>query len=172
MDGLAGNSLPGMKRAAKDHKIRRPIDNDNSDMIWLFTDASPTRTGAWIGQEPTRDAARPALFYSTKVTPAESNYPTHQQETLTIVEAMESVAHLLLHRHFTVVTDHESLTKLMTQKNLNGRQQRWLTHISKYDYEIEYQPGAKNFLADYLSRIHEVDSGPEDITLKDPTRDE
>ena len=85
---------------------------------------------------------------------------------------MESFGHLWLHRHFTVVTDHESSTKLMTQKNLNGRQQRWLTHISKYDYEIEYQPGAKNFLADYLSRIYEVDSGPEDITLKEPTLDE
>ena len=60
----------------------------------------------------------------------------------------------------------------MTQKNLNGRQQRWLTHINKYDYEIEYQPGARNFLADYLSRIHEVDSGPEDTTPKDPTLDE
>ena len=57
----------------------------------------------------------------------------------------------------------------MTQKNLSGRQQRWLTHISKYDFEIEYQPGAKNFLADYLSRIHESGSGPGDITLKDPT---
>ena len=85
---------------------------------------------------------------------------------------MESFAHLLLHRHFTVVTDHDGLTKLMTQKNLNGRQQRWLTHISKFDYEIEYPPGAKDFLADYLSRIHELDSGSEDIALKDPTLDE
>ena len=85
---------------------------------------------------------------------------------------MDSFAHLLLHRHFAVVTDHESLTKLMRQKNLNGRQHRWLTHISKYDYKIEYQPGAKNFLADYLSRIHEANSGPQDITLKAPTLDE
>ena len=82
---------------------------------------------------------------------------------------MESFADLLLHRHFTVVTDHESLTNLVTQKNLKGRQQRWLTHIRKYNYEIEYQLGAKNFLADYLSRICEANSGPKDITLKDPT---
>jgi len=68
-----------------------------------------------------------------------------------------------------VVTDHESLTKLMTQKNLNGRQQRWLTHISHLDFKIAYQPGAKNVLADYLSRIHEGISGPLDISLKDPT---
>ena len=141
-------------------------------MIWLFTDASPTGTGAGIGQGPMRDAARPASFHCRKPKPAQSNYPTHQQETLAIFETTESFAHLLLHRHFTVVTDHEDLTKLMTQKNLNRRQQRWRTNISKFDYEIEYQPGAKNFLAEYLSRMHEVGNGPQDITLKDPTLDE
>jgi len=101
--------------------------------------------------------------------PSQSNYPTHQQETFAIIEAMEAFTPHLLHRQFTVVTDHESLTKLMTQKNLNGRQQRWLTHISHFDFKIEYQPGAKNFLADYLSRIHEGTPGPLDISLKDPT---
>jgi len=84
---------------------------------------------------------------------------------------MEAFAPHLLHRQFTVVTDHENLTKLMTQMNLNGRQQRWLTHISRYDFKIEYQPGAKNFLADYVSRIHEGTSRPVDISLKDPTSD-
>lgn len=84
-----------------------------------------------------------------------------------MVEAIESFAHLLLDRHFTVVTDYKSLTKLMRQKNLCGRQQRWLMHISQNDFEIEYQPEVRNFLADYLSRIHETDSGPRDRTLKD-----
>jgi len=77
----------------------------------------------------------------------------------------------LLHRQFTVVTDHESFTKLMTQKNLNGRQQRWLTHITHFDFKIEYQPGAKNFLADHLSRIHEGNPGPLYLSLMDPTID-
>jgi len=84
---------------------------------------------------------------------------------------MEAFAPHLLHRQFTVVTDHESLTKLMTQKNLNGRQQRWLTHISHFDFKIEYQQGAKSFLADYLSRIHEGTPGPLDISLMDPAID-
>jgi len=84
---------------------------------------------------------------------------------------MDAFAPHLLHRQYTVVTDHESLTKLMTQKNLNGSQQRWLTHISRFDFKIEYQPGAKNFLADYLSRIHEGSPGPLDISLKDATID-
>jgi len=136
-------------------------------MIWLFTDVSPTGAGAWIGQGPIRDAARPAAFHSRKLTPSQSNYPPYQQETRAIIEAMEAFAPHLLHRHFTVVTDHESLTKLMTQKNLNGRQQRWLTHIRHFDFKIEYPTGGKNFLADYLSRIHEGTPGPLDINLKD-----
>jgi len=84
---------------------------------------------------------------------------------------MEVVALHLLHRQFTVVTDHESLTKLMIQRNLNGRQQRWLMHISRFEFKIEYKPGVKNFLADYLSRIYEGTAGPLDISLKDPTVD-
>jgi len=82
---------------------------------------------------------------------------------------MEAFAPHLLQRQFTVITDHESLSKLMTEKNLNGRQQRWLTHISRFDFRIVYQPGAMNFLADYISRIHEGTPGPLDISLKDPT---
>ena len=169
---LQETAFQAVKRAAEEHRILKPIDYNNPDMVWLFTDASPTGTGAWIGQGPTRDTARPAAFHSRKLTPAQNNYPTHQQEALAIVEAMDSFAHLLLHRHFTVVTDHESLTKLMTQKNLSQRQQRWLTYISRYDFKIEYQPGSRNYLADYLSRIHEGESNPLDITLKDPTTNE
>ena len=44
-------------------------------------------------------------------------------------------------------------------------------HIIHFDFKIEYQPGAKNFLADYLLRIHEGTPGPIDISLKDPTID-
>jgi len=100
-----------VKRAADKHKVLRPIDYNKPDMIWLFTDVSPTGTAAWIGQGPTRDAVRPAAFHSRKLTPSQSNYPTHQQEMLAISKAMEAFAPHLLHRQFTVVTDHESLTK-------------------------------------------------------------
>jgi len=113
-----------VKQAADKHKVRRVIDYNKPDMIWLFTDASPTGTGAWIGEGPTRDTARPAAFHSRKLMLSPSNYPTDQQETLAIMQVMEAFAHHLLHRQFTLVTDHESLTKVMTQKNLNGRQQR------------------------------------------------
>jgi len=138
-------------------------------MVWLFTDSSPTGTGEWVGQGPTRDATRSAAFHSRKLTPSQNAYPTHHQEALAIVEAIASLEYLLRNRHFTVVTDHESLTKMMTQKSLSGRQQRWITFLSQFNFGIEYQPGTENFLADYLSRIHEGNPSSTDITLRDPT---
>jgi len=103
-------AFEAVKRAADKHKVLRLIGYNKSDMMWVFTDASPTGTGGWIGQGPTRDAARPAAFHSRRRTPSQSNYPTHQQETVAIIEAIEAFAPHLLHRQFTVVTDHESLT--------------------------------------------------------------
>jgi len=101
-------AFEAVKRAADKHKVLRPIDYNTPDMLWLFTDASPTGTGAWIGQGPNKDAARPAAFHSRKLTPSQGNYPTHQQETLAIIVPMEAFALDLLHRQFTVVTNHQS----------------------------------------------------------------
>ena len=71
-------AFEAVRRAADMHKVIRPIDYNKPDITWLFTDASPTGTGAWIGQGPTRDAARPAVFHSRKMTSSQSNYPTYQ----------------------------------------------------------------------------------------------
>jgi len=62
--------MAAVKRAADKHKVLRLIDYNKPEMIWLFTDASPTGRGAWIGQGPTRDAARPAAFHNRKLTPS------------------------------------------------------------------------------------------------------
>jgi len=159
------------KRAADKYKVLRPIDYNKPDMIWLVTDASPTGTGAGIGQGQTRDAVRPAGFHSRKLTPSQSTYPTQQQETRPIIEAMEAFTPHLLHRQFTVVTEHESLIKLITLKNLNGPQHTWLMHIRHFDFKIEYRAGAKAFLVDSLSRIHEGTPGVLDISFQDPTID-
>jgi len=107
-------AFEAVKQAADKQKVLRQIDYNKPDMISLGTDASPTGTGAWIGQGPTRDGARPAAFHSRKLTPSESNYLIYQQETRAIIEAMEAFAPHLLHRQFTVVTDHQRLTNLMT----------------------------------------------------------
>jgi len=62
-------AFEAVKRDANKDKVLRPIDYNKADMIGLFTNASPTGTGAWMGQGPTRDAPKPAVFHSRKLTP-------------------------------------------------------------------------------------------------------
>ena len=49
-------------------------------------------------------------------------------------------------------TDHKSLKYLLTQKDLNLRQRRWLELLKDYDCIIDYHPGKANVVAYDLSR--------------------
>ncbi|KAH9763326.1 Endonuclease [Citrus sinensis] len=51
-----------------------------------------------------------------------------------------------------IFTNHKSLKYLLTQKELNLRQRRWIELIKDYDCTIDYHPGKANVVADALSR--------------------
>lgn len=58
---------------------------------------------------------------------------------------------------FTWITDHKGLTFFLGQRNLSGRQARWLERISEFSFDVQYVPGVDNVLADALSRIYSND---------------
>ena len=51
-----------------------------------------------------------------------------------------------------IFTDHKSLKYLMTQRDLNLRQRRWLELLKDYDLMTDYHPRKANVVADALSR--------------------
>ena len=51
-----------------------------------------------------------------------------------------------------VFIDHKSLKYLMTQKELNLQQRRWLELIKDYELFIDYDLGKAKVVADALSR--------------------
>ena len=82
----------------------------------------------------------------------EQNYPTHDLELAAVVFALKIWRHYLYGEKCRIFTDHKSLKYLLTQKDLNLRQRRWLELLKDYDCIIDYHPGKANVVADALSR--------------------
>jgi hypothetical protein len=53
---------------------------------------------------------------------------------------------------FVVKTDHNNLKHFLEQKDLSERQQKWVSKVQAYDFDIEYVKGKNNVVADALSR--------------------
>jgi hypothetical protein len=68
----------------------------------------------------------------------ENNYATHDVELTAIVHALKMWQHYLLGRKFLLKIDHISLKYLFDQHNLNGRQERILSFLSEYEFEIKH----------------------------------
>jgi hypothetical protein len=54
----------------------------------------------------------------------EEHYPTHDLELLAVVMALRTWRHYLLGKVVNIYTDHKSLKYIITQLDLNMRQQR------------------------------------------------
>ena len=71
---------------------------------------------------------------------------------LAILHALIDFRQCLVGNKFVVKTDHKSLRYFLTQKDLNERQQKWVSKIQAIDLDIEYVKGNNNVVANALSR--------------------
>ncbi|KAG2922036.1 hypothetical protein PC117_g16080 [Phytophthora cactorum] len=124
---------------------------DFSQPMHLRTDASKFAVGGVLFQV-VDGVERPIAYTSRKMKPAELNYPTQQQELLAIVHALAAFRIYCLDKLPIVETDHKSLEGLFTQKMANRRLARWYDILAEYQPTFSYLPGAKNGIADALSR--------------------
>ena len=122
----------------------------------IMTDASGVAIGASLNQDQGQ-GWQPIAFLSKKLQPAETRYPTHEQEQLAIVIALKKWRHYVYGTKIKVRTDHKSLIYLQTQPHLSNRQTRWSEFLAEFDLEIEYKPGKDNVVADALSRRSDHD---------------
>ena len=106
---------------------RVPLDyGPNRDPIWVMTDACGNGLGGVVAQGRTWKGTKVAAFYSAKMLSAQCNYPVHEQEMMAGIETMLCHRDILQGVRFTWVTDHKSLTYILDQKDLSGRQVHWL----------------------------------------------
>ena len=61
----------------------------------------------------------------------------------------------MIRRYFQIKTNHKSLKYLLEHKITSPEQQKWVTKLLRFDFEITYKKGKENVLVDVLSQLPE-----------------
>ena len=113
----------------------------------LYSDASKIGVGCVLMQD-----GKVVAYASRHMKPHEQNYSTRDLELAAVVFALKIWRHYLYGEKYRIFTNHKSLKYLLTQKELNMRQRRWLELFKDYDCIVDYHPGKANVVAEALSR--------------------
>ena len=121
----------------------------------LEVDASRDGLGAILYQK-IDGVRRPIYFASRGLSTSERNYPSHKLEFLGLKWAVtDKFKDYLFGAKFTVKTDNNPLTYILTTAKLDATGHRWLAELSAFDFDIQYLAGKLNVAADALSRKRE-----------------
>jgi hypothetical protein len=145
--------------------IRHAIDEcpllwfvDDHSPIFLKTDASEYGIGAYLYQTVTDEHGvekeHPIGFISKSLVSGHDSWDIPMKEGFAIFYALRKWEYLLRDRQFTVLTDHENLTRLRTERSANKMVTRWFMSYQEYDILAwVHVPGVDNEVPDSFSRL-------------------
>lgn len=125
---------------------------DFNTIFVIETDASSSGIGAVLMQK-----GHPIAFISKALSPKNVLLSTYEKELLAVIHAVQKWSSYVLDRHFIIKTDQESLKHLLEIKVVTSYQQKWLSKLLGFDYEIQYKKGCENKVADAISRVSGID---------------
>ena len=108
-------------------------------------DASGNGIGVVLLQE--------GISISLEIYPIKGKYlhkPIYEKEMLAILHALKQWRPYLMGRHFKVKIDHDTLIYFLEQRLSFEEQQKWVTKMLGYDFEIVYEKGKQNVVVDAL----------------------
>jgi hypothetical protein len=88
----------------------------------------------------------PIAFYSQALRPKAFVQSTYHKEALAIPQSLKRWRHYLLGNQLTMKIDQQSLKFMMTQRMIEGIQQKLLMKLLEFDYTIEYKKAKKTLL--------------------------
>ena len=120
----------------------------------LETDASKEGLGAVLLQESDDGQYHLVAFASHELKGGEPKYHSSKLEFLALKWVVTEQFHeYLQYQPFTVCTDNNPLTYILTTPNLDALGQRWVAALAGYNMKLEYLRGSNNKVADALSRV-------------------
>ena len=118
----------------------------------LETDTSKEGLGAVLSQKQEDGWFHPVAFGSQALTTHEKNYHSTKLGFLALKWAItEHFKEYLLYHPFLVQTDNNPLTYIITTPNLDATGCRWVGALAEFNFQLEYQKGRDNAVADALS---------------------
>ena len=122
----------------------------------LETDASGDGLGAVLSQKQSDGRYHPVAYGSRGLKGGEKQYHSSKLEFLALKWAVtDHFREYLQYLPFTVKTDNNPLTYVLTTPNLDATGHRWVAALAPFKMNLEYVRGSDNKVADALSRIHE-----------------
>ena len=152
----AGSAAMGAYDLLKEAVMSTPVlaFADYSKPFLLETDASGLGLGAVLSQKQNDGKYHPVAFGSRSLKPAEKKYHSSRLEFLALKWAVtEHFEEYLRFGPFTVRTDNNPLTYVLTTGKLNACGIRWAQELASFDFDLEYLKGKNNGAADALSRM-------------------
>ena len=129
----------------------------------LETNASSEELGAVLSQKQSDGKWHPVTFGSRELKGGEAKYHSSKLEFLALKWAItEQFREYLQYRPFTVLTDNNPLTYILTTPNMDALGHRWVAALASYNMTIKYLKGSDNKVADTLSWI-ETRLNPETV---------
>ncbi|CAB3993509.1 Hypothetical predicted protein [Paramuricea clavata] len=141
-----------------DHLVDPPVMvyPDFTKPFIVCTDASEEGLGAVLYQSQNGET-RVIAYASRSLTPAERNYHHHSGKLEFLALKWAVCDHfrdyLYYASEFTVYTDNNPLTYILSSAKLNATGLRWVGELADFNFTIKYRPGKVNTDADALSRL-------------------
>ena len=118
-----------------------------------------------LSQKQDDDKYHPVAYASWELKGGEKKYHSSKLEFLALKWAVtDQFKEYLWYKPFTVCTNNNPLTYVMTTPNLDAIGHQWVAALTRFNMTIEYLKGADNKIADILSRVPQR-LDPEAVTV-------
>ena len=149
-----------LKELLMEHPILRYLDPERG--YTLFTDASRIGWAGVLTQEFEDDRGKkkhhPISYISGQFRGSQQNWAALMKEAYAIYMSVRKLSFYITDAEVTIKCDHLPLKKFLQKQTLNAKVNNWAVELEQFNLKIEWIQGAKNTLADSLSRLLEVDS--------------
>ena len=114
---------------------------DHSLPFILYTDWNSNGLGVILAQVSSDGEEYVVAYASRSNNRAESNYSSYHGELLAAIWAIQHFQPYLYGRHFTLITDHQPLTWLLSNDELTCKLAHWSLILQEYDFVVVYRAG-------------------------------